>query len=1111
MIRARVSLNAHSRGIQCLSLYANLLRSYQSNADAQRSYGTFSNKKKRAPSSLRGLQVALEKARATVNSHSTPIVYEDMANKTLNFALSNRDLTRDIKDSSKLRTKLRITDPSDVWEKTLTGYSVEALKNEISQCIKLASIRGKLKNSVVNVGDLVTLQAHSLELFLVASVPNTLSGRNFVFIGQTGNIVHLNKASIFTRIPNVVPSKYSKILSSFVQLEQKHMNIAPIGIVDADFSRSESSKPRQLQDKRSISNEIVPQFESAVPEVGLESYDYQLYVAASQQLINSDVQTFIVPVVARDIYSQALKLLTSEAFCKSGEINTRLEKVHRELQYDENGNLNAPRTVSIFELMHRMETESNGQLSASTSLTSTLGKSPMPTIDVDEMGFSASTYLATCFVLEKQSALWNLHQSGTGNPRQSVTILPIPQIDRSETLAQYLKTPRGMSEFASYCADLAMGKKKLSKPKHFESVVLLLREFVNGAYENNDSISILVVTLLRTIESILVTNGHKTPKSQYFAEYSKAKAYDLLKLLMETDSIVNPFRFNQLLPLPNEQTSYQADLSQKYFDYLSENHPKNENKVSENLDELDNLPLFNLDASEKIEAGIDYNVDFYESDPLEAHREDLTDIPVYCIDSADAHEIDDGISIHEEEGKYLISVHIAEPSSYIKPESIISSIGLDRGTTTYLPDKVVPMLPQIISDIAGLGIDGKETRALTVQYSLPKEFLDEFINKKLENPEYIPEDNVLNTFEQEVYNSKKVFFSKLKNFRQGFTYNRSTEVLMDKAKEEQFKTQSCEDKDFVNLLRLYQISNIATEFRKLKNGINLESQNKSLWVNESNEYFNQTVFSESEDGYEVGFENSSQKAVVNPQSAKAATQLVTECMIMANHLTSKFATENDIKILYRTISKSAVKEVANELEKLSQEYRHKRASIEDLLHIFTNLPRVQISTENEGHLLMGLDMYTNATSPLRRYIDILNQWRFQDHALQRSVPSISDASLLRISSQLNSRNTHNKEIYASSRGFWEGLILKDAMRLPGDIANEIRTFDVRLSGIPREATFAPAIVPGLPYFKIRVEVTTKLLDDIEKGIIKKDLVLDSSRLKLKTLDNIECVLEFEYV
>lgn len=104
-----------------------------------------------------------------------------------------------------------------------------------------------------------------------------------------------------------------------------------------------------------------------------------------------------------------------------------------------------------------------------------------------------------------------------------------------------------------------------------------------------------------------------------------------------------------------------------------------------------------VEFSEKIMRQAE-NVSNEVSETDMAGRRDLRDVQMVTIDGEDAKDLDDAVSLTKEGGKYLLGVHIADVTNYVQENSALDWEARERGTSVYLVDRVIPMLPHKLSN-----------------------------------------------------------------------------------------------------------------------------------------------------------------------------------------------------------------------------------------------------------------------------------------------------------------------------------------------------------------------------------------------------------------------------
>ncbi|CAH2350877.1 hypothetical protein CLIB1423_02S07162 [[Candida] railenensis] len=831
--------------------------------------------------------------------------------------------------------------------------------------------------------------------------------------------------------------------------------------------------------------------------------DFIVNSAAGQLLTNSDVMTYHVSWFSRELYSEPLRDLSIRISDDMNLISKKLEYLHRLLQFDATGGIiDSPVTISIFELLEyvtKLDLDQAREFAAGgretiakyneeimKSSDMSLYPSPLRTIyqvqrylrshnlideDSNKLGkdipiigeqigeYNISTYLTVILALRHQSRMWNLNQSNPSNPPISLTILPVHYIGNISFLIEKLKSEGLTLKFANYVVSCMNGEPK-DVPEYYSETVNLLKDYIAGNFSHDAEAGTTVVSIVRKVEELAKAQNlpmNSRPEASF--DYSKLRCYEILQILKSKSGVMknkedaikniweNPINWSNSLQLPHQGVSNISDNNSMFYQYMDDHLVGRENELHD-IRELKEKKQANkvlepsdllLDEELKNDSEQFIPDCLYETDPLDSIRQDFTNVPIYCIDSETAHEIDDGISIEEVDQNYLISVHVANPTSYIKPNSSLANIAFGKGTTTYLPEGPTMMLPKFISNLAGLGdaSQGNKIRTFVVQFELPKSQIDSYLVQKEIDANY-SDVNVLEVIKKHMDSSSAVKVGLASNFPQGFTYAKVNSILNDESKIEAFKSNSLKDINHVNLFKLHGISKVLKDVRVLLgDAISFQGNSSSVSVNYTKKNSDETHFKAKDDCYEIGLFGHNAPTISidqngNQSSDSKSQLLVSECMIGGNLSASNFASKHKIPIIYRSQYMNLHDSVAEELGRISKDKHalQQNMDVENMAKVLPFLTSARFQTESpiKPHQSLGVKGYATVTSPLRRFVDMVNHWKFEDFLLSKQngkvLSRILDSKLPYIGSHLQSCELINKQSQRFSLNFWVGVFLK---------------------------------------------------------------------------------------
>ncbi len=321
-------------------------------------------------------------------------------------------------------------------------------------------------------------------------------------------------------------------------------------------------------------------------------------------------------------------------------------------------------------------------------------------------------------------------------------------------------------------------------------------------------------------------------------------------------------------------------------------------------------------------------------------RLDLTDKKTFTIDGETARDFDDAVSVEKSEnGNFVLGVHIADVSHYVTEKSPLDEEAFSRGTSVYLPDRVIPMLPKKLSN----GICSLNPDVLRLTLSA---FME--INEKGE------------VVSHSIH--KSVIKSKCR-----MTYERVNAILEQGEAWGEYAPFSDD------LLAMQDLASILHERRVRRGSIEFDFPETKILTNENGEPVEVIAL-------ERGVSN----------------RMIEEFMLVANETVAEFAFWSEIPFVYRVhASPSAEKITAFNLflkpfglsikGKIDNDNPIKPKALEQIMdkvkgtpeerivarNMLRSLMKAEYRSENDGHFGLASKYYCHFTSPIRRYPDLL--------------------------------------------------------------------------------------------------------------------------------------------
>ncbi len=319
-------------------------------------------------------------------------------------------------------------------------------------------------------------------------------------------------------------------------------------------------------------------------------------------------------------------------------------------------------------------------------------------------------------------------------------------------------------------------------------------------------------------------------------------------------------------------------------------------------------------------------------------RKDMRDVVTFTIDPRDAKDFDDALSIRTlPDGNYEVGVHIADVTHYVRPDSILEKEAQKRATSVYLVDRVVPMLPEHLSNGICSLRPNEEKLTFSCVFVMDKD---------------------ANVVSSEICRT-------VTNSNRRFTYEEAQEII------------ETGNGDFAEeILTLDRLAKILRKRRYEDGSVDFDREEVRFEIDKNGHPID-VFFKESKDSNKLIEEfmllanRTVATAIGKPHGKKKP-----KAFVYRIHDQPDVTRLSDLASIarnfgYKLKTTGTPKEINRSLNKMLQEVKGKGE--ENLLSTLAirSMAKAIYSTDNIGHYGLGFDYYTHFTSPIRRYPDMM--------------------------------------------------------------------------------------------------------------------------------------------